>query len=36
MIVSEPTRPGGAQATATAFAALFAVVGLSLYGLPLY
>src|SRR6185295_3475319 len=26
----------GAQATATAFAALFAVVGLSLYGLPLY
>jgi len=36
VIVSEPTRPGGAQATATAFAALFAVVGLSLYGLPLY
>ena len=36
MIVSERTRPGGAQATATAFAALFAVVGLSLYGLPLY
>src|SRR6185436_10756269 len=36
VIVSEGTRPGGAQATATAFAALFAVVGLSLYGLPLY
>ena len=36
MIVSGPTRAGGAQATATAFAALFAVVGLSLYGLPLY
>jgi len=27
---------GGAQATATAFAALFSVVGLALYGLPLY
>src|ERR671922_2764172 len=26
----------GAQVTATAFAALFAVVGLALYGLPLY
>jgi sugar phosphate permease len=32
----ERTRAGGAQATATAFAALFSVVGLSLYGLPLY
>jgi sugar phosphate permease len=27
---------GGVQATATAFAALFSVVGLALYGLPLY
>lgn len=36
MIASEPTRGGGHQATATAFAALFSVVGLSLYGLPLY
>ena len=34
-IVSEQTR-GGTRATATAFAALFSVVGLSLYGLPLY
>jgi sugar phosphate permease len=32
---SEQTR-GGSRATATAFAALFSVVGLSLYGLPLY
>jgi sugar phosphate permease len=32
---SEQTR-GGTRATATAFAALFSVVGLSLYGLPLY
>jgi MFS family permease len=31
------TRPShGVQVTATAFAALFAVVGLALYGLPLY
>jgi sugar phosphate permease len=29
-------RRGGAQVTATAFAALFSVVGLALYGLPLY
>src|ERR1700693_317836 len=29
-------RSSGIQVTATAFAALFAVVGLSLYGLPLY
>jgi sugar phosphate permease len=29
-------RAGGIQATATAFAALFSVVGLALYGLPLY
>ena len=36
MIVSAGTRTGGTRATATAFAALFAVVGLSLYGLPLY
>ena len=36
MIVSERTHAGGTRATATAFAALFAVVGLSLYGLPLY
>ena len=35
MIASEQTR-GGSRATATAFAALFSVVGLSLYGLPLY
>ena len=26
----------GIQVTATAFAALFAIVGLALYGLPLY
>ena len=30
------TRSSGVQVTATAFAALFAVVGLALYGLPLY
>ena len=36
MIVSDQARAGGTQATATAFAALFSVVGLSLYGLPLY
>jgi sugar phosphate permease len=36
VIVSEQTRAGGTRATATAFAALFSVVGLSLYGLPLY
>src|SRR6185295_13037068 len=36
VIVSAGTRTGGTRATATAFAALFAVVGLSLYGLPLY
>src|SRR6187431_2807653 len=32
---SEQTR-GGSRDTATAFAALFSVVGVSLYGLPLY
>jgi len=36
VIVPGQTRAGGTRATATAFAALFAVVGLSLYGLPLY
>ena len=36
MIAAAPARGGGTQATATAFAALFSVVGLSLYGLPLY
>jgi len=36
VIISEGTRAGGTRATATAFAALFSVVGLSLYGLPLY
>jgi sugar phosphate permease len=36
VIATERPRGGGTQATATAFAALFAVVGLSLYGLPLY
>jgi sugar phosphate permease len=36
VIASEATRGGGARATATAFTALFSVVGLSLYGLPLY
>jgi len=36
VITSAPTRVGSTQATATAFAALFSVVGLSLYGLPLY
>jgi hypothetical protein len=30
------TAPPGIQVTATAFAALFSVVGLALYGLPLY
>ena len=35
LIASEQTR-GRSRATATAFAALFSVVGLSLYGLPLY
>jgi sugar phosphate permease len=29
-------RPGAVQATATAFASLFCVVGLALYGLPFY
>ena len=33
---SAETRGGGTRATATAFTALFSVVGLSLYGLPLY
>jgi MFS family permease len=33
----EPTlRPGAVRATATAFAGLFCVVGLALYGLPFY
>lgn len=36
MIASERTRAGATRATAAAFAALFCVVGLSLYGLPLY
>jgi sugar phosphate permease len=36
VIAFERTRAGGTRATATAFAALFSVVGLSLYGLPLY
>ena len=36
MIATERTRAGATRATATAFAALFCVVGLSLYGLPLY
>jgi sugar phosphate permease len=36
VIISEGTRAGSTRATATAFAALFSVVGLSLYGLPLY
>ena len=36
MIASTPERGGGTRATATAFTALFSVVGLSLYGLPLY
>jgi len=34
--VTERSRAGGIQVTATAFAALFSVVGLALYGLPLY
>jgi sugar phosphate permease len=36
VIATDRTRAGATQATATAFAALFCVVGLSLYGLPLY
>jgi sugar phosphate permease len=36
VIDTEGNRTGGTRATATAFAALFSVVGLSLYGLPLY
>jgi sugar phosphate permease len=36
VIATERTRAGATRATATAFAALFCVVGLSLYGLPLY
>ena len=36
VIDNERSRAGGTRATATAFAALFSVVGLSLYGLPLY
>jgi len=34
--VSDRSRGSGVQVTATAFAALFSVVGLALYGLPLY
>jgi sugar phosphate permease len=34
--MNDRDRSGGALATATAFAALFSVVGLALYGLPLY
>jgi sugar phosphate permease len=34
--VTDRSRAAGIQVTATAFAALFAVVGLALYGLPLY
>ena len=34
--MTERSRAGGIQVTATAFAALFSVVGLALYGLPLY
>jgi sugar phosphate permease len=34
--VTERHRAAGVQVTATAFAALFSVVGLALYGLPLY
>src|ERR671926_1038697 len=33
---STPTSGAQVQVTATAFAALFSVVGLALYGLPLY
>jgi sugar phosphate permease len=36
VVDTEGNRTGGTRATATAFAALFSVVGLSLYGLPLY
>jgi sugar phosphate permease len=36
VIATDRARAGATQATATAFAALFCVVGLSLYGLPLY
>jgi sugar phosphate permease len=34
--VTDRSRAAGVQVTATAFAALFSVVGLALYGLPLY
>jgi hypothetical protein len=34
--VTARSRAGDVRATATAFAALFSVVGLALYGLPLY
>jgi len=34
--MNDRDRSGGVLATATAFAALFSVVGLALYGLPLY
>jgi sugar phosphate permease len=33
---AQTLRPGAVQATATAFASLFCVVGLALYGLPFY
>ncbi len=36
MTMSTPSRARDLQVTATSFAALFAVVGLALYGLPLY
>ena len=35
-MIARRTRAGDVQVTATAFAALFSVVGLALYGLPLY
>ena len=35
-VIARRTRAGDVQVTATAFAALFSVVGLALYGLPLY
>src|SRR5258708_24599892 len=35
-VVTDRSRAAGVQVTATAFAALFSVVGLALYGLPLY
>src|SRR5205823_13731920 len=35
-VVTDRSRAVGVQVTATAFAALFSVVGLALYGLPLY